>query len=174
MALEERQIYYRQVNKKRFLIFMFLIERLALRCYNALSLRVPVNGWLTYRMQTTCLSSSTVDALCTCPSAFLHTDQSLQDPQPQLVVLNMSSWSDHSTFALHIVPDTMAEEQEKMSSYKGISRRIRISSCLSLKLCVETRFQDIWPLSDQTDPAFGYITSSAPVSSNHLAIGYSK
>lgn len=40
--------------------------------------------------------------------------------------------------------------------------------------CIETTFSDVWPLIEKSDPKFGNITITAPVNTNHLAIGYGK
>ncbi|GAN10288.1 conserved hypothetical protein [Mucor ambiguus] len=37
---------------------------------------------------------------------------------------------------------------------------------------IDTTFADIWPLVEKGDPKFGNITATAPVNTNHLAIGY--
>ncbi|KAI8637841.1 hypothetical protein BD408DRAFT_374442 [Parasitella parasitica] len=42
----------------------------------------------------------------------------------------------------------------------------------SVTYSTDSLFADIWPLADKGDPKFGNITATAPVNSNHLAIGY--
>jgi hypothetical protein len=37
---------------------------------------------------------------------------------------------------------------------------------------LDSSFADIWPLINKGDPQFGNITATAPVNTNHLAIGY--
>lgn len=39
---------------------------------------------------------------------------------------------------------------------------------------VDATFADVWPLVEKGDPTFGNITATAPVNTNHLAIGYGK
>ncbi|KAG2228566.1 hypothetical protein INT48_008735 [Thamnidium elegans] len=41
-----------------------------------------------------------------------------------------------------------------------------------LTYSIETTFRDVWPLVEKCDPEFGNITITAPVNTNHLAIGY--
>lgn len=42
----------------------------------------------------------------------------------------------------------------------------------SVNYGIDSRFADIWTLVEKGDPKFGNITATAPVNSNHLAIGY--
>lgn len=39
---------------------------------------------------------------------------------------------------------------------------------------IDHLFVDIWPLVEKGDPKFGSITATAPVNTNHIAIGYGK
>lgn len=44
----------------------------------------------------------------------------------------------------------------------------------STEYSIDHHFVDIWPLVEKGDPKFGSITATAPVNTNHIAIGYGK
>ncbi|KAI8333782.1 hypothetical protein EDC96DRAFT_451092, partial [Choanephora cucurbitarum] len=37
---------------------------------------------------------------------------------------------------------------------------------------IDATFASIWPLKHESNPSFGQVTATAPVNTNHLAIGY--
>ncbi|KAG0174802.1 hypothetical protein DFQ30_002724 [Apophysomyces sp. BC1015] len=78
-----------------------------------------------------------------------------------LAAVTFCNRSDTSTFAVNVFePITELQGVEDERDVMSVTRR------------AETTFAEIWPLNKRRDPKFGSITSTAPVSSNHLAIGY--
>jgi hypothetical protein len=59
------------------------------------------------------------------------------------------------------------------SGFNVMSLDLQVDSEIS-NFQLDKTFMDVWPSKDQTDPKFGNITATAPVNSNHLAIGYGK
>ncbi|KAF1801131.1 hypothetical protein FB192DRAFT_1284000 [Mucor lusitanicus] len=76
-----------------------------------------------------------------------------QQDTPQLSAIAISNHPVASGFS--IVPLSFEQEGESAVDYS-----------------TDATFADIWPLVEKGDPKFGNITATAPVNTNHLAIGY--
>ncbi|KAF7727899.1 hypothetical protein EC973_006898 [Apophysomyces ossiformis] len=78
-----------------------------------------------------------------------------------LCAITFCNQSDASTFTINIFEPL--EEVDFSQKYRA---EVPVVSCTA------TRLVDIWPRYTRKDPKFGAITTTTPVSSNHLAIGY--